>query len=81
MTLQLTAKACDGAPEIVDFEPENHVGVSDQGAAALGLIQRMARREIHAPVLIDHRALAEASASSTSSFQPAGVRAERDRQR
>ncbi len=45
------------SPEVGELEAEDHVGAGDQRAAALGMIQRVARGEIHSPALIDHRGL------------------------
>ena len=44
------------SPEIPDFQAQDSVG-GIGGSRALGLIQRMARGEIHAAVLIDDRGL------------------------
>ena len=53
--MQLIAEGVHDAPEIADLEREDHVGVGDR--ARLRLVQRMARREVHPPALIDHARL------------------------
>ena len=54
--IQLLAERVNRAPEIVHFKAEDYVRIRDRSSPSHGLIQRMPRREVHAPVLIDHRA-------------------------
>ena len=44
------------APQIVHLDGENDIGLADQRPAE-ALIERMPRREVHAAVIVDHRAL------------------------
>jgi hypothetical protein len=54
---QPVAHRTDRSPEIGQLEAEDHVCVGNERPRVAGLIERMARREIHAPALIDDRRL------------------------
>ena len=55
--VQRVAERGHRAPEVGQLETEDDVGVRDELAAARGLVERMLRREVHPPVLIDDRRL------------------------
>ncbi len=55
--LDLIAIGVRDAVQIGHIESQNHVRFGDRRAGPIGLVQRMACREIHSPGLIDHRAL------------------------
>ena len=55
--VQRIAERVHRAPEIGQLEAKDDVGVRDQLSAAFALVERMARREVHAPMLIDDRRL------------------------
>ena len=46
------------APEVDDFETQDHIRLTDGRArSAIGLVERMARREVHSRVRVEHAAL------------------------
>ena len=49
-------KCVQRAPQVVHLDRQDDVGLTDD-AAAEALIERMARREVHAPDIVDHAAL------------------------
>ena len=51
------AERVDRAPEVRELEAQDDVGVRDERAAAVAVVQRVARREIHPAALIDDRRL------------------------
>ncbi len=55
--VQRVAEGVDRAPEVGQLEAEDDVGVGDELPGALALIERMPRRNVHAPALIDDRRL------------------------
>src|SRR5262249_32877290 len=59
--IQLITICMDGPPEVRELEPEDGVGIGDEGAGAIGMIERMAAREIHAATLINHGRLEKLS--------------------
>src|SRR5262249_13848991 len=48
------------APEILDLETNDDIGLPDHRARAFALVERMPRREIHTAAKIDHGALQDA---------------------
>ncbi len=59
--MQLLAEEVKRTPEIGNFQSENHVRVADQCGTAYGLVERVARGEVHAAALVDDRSLQELS--------------------
>ncbi len=55
--MQLIAERMRNAPEVRELEPQDHIRVSNESAAAIALVQGMTRGEIHASPLIDDRRL------------------------
>src|SRR6516162_11148831 len=55
--MDLITEGMKSVPEITALQTQDYVGAANQFAAALGLVQRMAGREIHAAHLIDYRSL------------------------
>src|ERR1700758_5280830 len=55
--MDLITEGMKSVPEITALQTQDYVGVANQFAAALGLIQGMAGREIHAPHFIDYGSL------------------------
>ena len=55
--MHLIPERVDGCPEVGHFEADDKVGFSNRSCSTLRLIERMVRREIHSPALIDDSGL------------------------
>jgi hypothetical protein len=51
--MELVSHGIYSCPEVGDFEPDNNVRFSNGSPSALSLVERMQRREIHTPALVD----------------------------
>src|SRR5262249_28364250 len=52
-TMELVSHGVYSRPEVGDFETDNNVRFSNGSCSALSLVERMQRRKVHAPALVD----------------------------
>jgi hypothetical protein len=55
--MQLVAKRIYGRPKVDELETDDYVGLANNSAGTLTLVERVTRREVHATALVDDGSL------------------------